>query len=154
MYSPGKKLRHSPEQIKHLESFYECNPKPNPATIANISSITKLQVRSVQIWFQNRRAKAKNDNENKDKNKEQTSKNEIVKRKRVFSVDDLLAKDDYETNKQKDMRRDSTHSLSSDDNNNQIVNSNLKCNFSENDSSKTENLVYVKTHCSIDFLLS
>ncbi|KAI9296676.1 hypothetical protein K502DRAFT_276742, partial [Neoconidiobolus thromboides FSU 785] len=53
------KARHSMEQIQYMEACYQENSKPNSKKRNEIALHLDLNVRTVQIWFQNRRAKTK-----------------------------------------------------------------------------------------------
>ncbi|KAI9019244.1 homeobox domain-containing protein, partial [Phycomyces nitens] len=51
--------RTSREQHKTLEDTFQANPKPNSKVRHALADQLSMPVRSVQVWFQNRRAKAK-----------------------------------------------------------------------------------------------
>ncbi|KAJ3224864.1 hypothetical protein HDU81_008282 [Chytriomyces hyalinus] len=57
----GKRKRVHPtrEQQALLETFFQTTPKPNSKERADICNQVNINMRSVQVWFQNRRAKAK-----------------------------------------------------------------------------------------------
>jgi len=54
---PKKRQRTSPEQFATLLSFFESNPNPTPKDRKKLADKTGMTARTVQIWFQNRRAK-------------------------------------------------------------------------------------------------
>jgi hypothetical protein len=56
-----KRTRTSPEQLKVLQSAFDADPLPNAVTRMNLAKQLGMNVRAVQIWFQNRRAKGKLD---------------------------------------------------------------------------------------------
>jgi len=51
--------RTSKKQFCVLEKAFNENPKPNATTRRDLAERLEMNVRSVQVWFQNRRAKAK-----------------------------------------------------------------------------------------------
>ncbi|KAI7870161.1 homeobox domain-containing protein, partial [Spinellus fusiger] len=51
--------RTSREQHKTLEETFQINPKPNSKIRRHLAEQLEMPLRSVQVWFQNRRAKAK-----------------------------------------------------------------------------------------------
>ncbi|KAJ3245235.1 hypothetical protein HDU78_009715 [Chytriomyces hyalinus] len=57
----GKRKRVHPtrEQQALLETFFQTTPKPNSKERADICNQVNINMRSVQVWFQNRRAKSK-----------------------------------------------------------------------------------------------
>ena len=59
---PHKKKRNraTPEQVAVLESFFYSTPCPNSKQREDLASQISMPERSVQIWFQNRRAKMRN----------------------------------------------------------------------------------------------
>ncbi|ORY45911.1 homeobox, partial [Rhizoclosmatium globosum] len=59
--SDGRRKRVHPtsEQQRLLEAFFAENPKPNSKRRLEISEAVNINVRSVQIWFQNRRTRLK-----------------------------------------------------------------------------------------------
>ncbi|ORY37275.1 hypothetical protein BCR33DRAFT_854848 [Rhizoclosmatium globosum] len=59
--SDGSRKRVHPtrEQLERLEAFFKTNPKPSAAERVEICNAVNINNRSVQIWFQNRRAKAR-----------------------------------------------------------------------------------------------
>ncbi|CAO3700888.1 unnamed protein product [Rhizopus stolonifer] len=60
MSRPRKRTRTSPEQLAILEESFNLNPSPNSRTREQLSLQLGMPERSIQIWFQNRRAKVKN----------------------------------------------------------------------------------------------
>ncbi|ORY86127.1 homeobox domain-domain-containing protein, partial [Protomyces lactucae-debilis] len=54
-----KRQRATPEQLAVLEEAFDVNPSPNAKQREVISAQIDMTERSVQIWFQNRRAKTK-----------------------------------------------------------------------------------------------
>jgi len=54
-----KRNRTSPEQLLILEEAFLKNPTPNGQTRDILAERVDMSPRSVQIWFQNRRAKMK-----------------------------------------------------------------------------------------------
>ncbi|KAF9554019.1 homeobox-domain-containing protein [Agrocybe pediades] len=54
-----KRSRVTPEQLVHLENYFEMDRSPTAARRKDISEMLGMQERQTQIWFQNRRAKAK-----------------------------------------------------------------------------------------------
>ncbi|KAG0179476.1 hypothetical protein DFQ29_002061 [Apophysomyces sp. BC1021] len=57
---PRKRTRATPEQLAVLEKTFSINPSPNTRVREQLSRELSMSERSIQIWFQNRRAKAKN----------------------------------------------------------------------------------------------
>ncbi|KAI9244238.1 hypothetical protein BY458DRAFT_537234 [Sporodiniella umbellata] len=57
---PRKRTRTSPEQLAILEKSFNHNPSPNSRVREQLSFQLGMPERSIQIWFQNRRAKVKN----------------------------------------------------------------------------------------------
>lgn len=57
---PRKRTRTSPEQLAILEKSFTSNPSPNNRVREQLSHQLGMPERSIQIWFQNRRAKVKN----------------------------------------------------------------------------------------------
>lgn len=57
---PRKRTRTSPEQLAILEKLFSTNPSPNNRIREQLSLQLGMPERSIQIWFQNRRAKVKN----------------------------------------------------------------------------------------------
>ncbi|KAI9358382.1 hypothetical protein BD770DRAFT_419764 [Pilaira anomala] len=57
---PRKRTRTSPEQLTILEKSFSTNPSPNNRVREQLSLQLGMPERSIQIWFQNRRAKVKN----------------------------------------------------------------------------------------------
>eukprot|EP00835_Amoeboradix_gromovi_P001313 NODE_57_length_25931_cov_0.351037.p9 type:complete len:419 gc:universal NODE_57_length_25931_cov_0.351037:4487-3231(-) len=55
-----KRNRATPEQVAILESFFYTTPCPNSKAREELSTQINMPERSVQIWFQNRRAKMRN----------------------------------------------------------------------------------------------
>jgi hypothetical protein len=60
MSPPRKRTRTSPEQLIILEKAFSTNPSPNNRVREQLSHQLGMPERSIQIWFQNRRAKVKN----------------------------------------------------------------------------------------------
>jgi hypothetical protein len=58
--APRKRTRASPEQLAVLEKTFSLNPSPNNRVREQLSRELGMSERSIQIWFQNRRAKVKN----------------------------------------------------------------------------------------------
>lgn len=56
---PKKRNRTTPEQLALLEEVFAKNTTPNAATREALAEKLDMTPRSVQIWFQNRRAKVK-----------------------------------------------------------------------------------------------
>lgn len=56
-----KRMRTSNEQLETLQTAFQQNPMPNAASRALLSKKLGMTSRSVQIWFQNKRAKTKQD---------------------------------------------------------------------------------------------
>ncbi|KAI7850579.1 homeobox domain-containing protein [Circinella umbellata] len=57
---PRKRTRTSPNQLSVLENTFTVNPSPNGRMREQLSRQLNMTERSIQIWFQNRRAKEKN----------------------------------------------------------------------------------------------
>ncbi|KAI9256645.1 homeobox domain-containing protein [Phascolomyces articulosus] len=57
---PRKRTRTSPNQLAVLENTFAVNPSPNGRMREQLSRQLAMTERSIQIWFQNRRAKEKN----------------------------------------------------------------------------------------------
>ncbi|KAI8333924.1 hypothetical protein BC941DRAFT_473150 [Chlamydoabsidia padenii] len=57
---PRKRTRATPEQLSILEKTFSVNPSPNNRVREQLSRELGMSERSIQIWFQNRRAKVKN----------------------------------------------------------------------------------------------
>ena len=57
---PRKRTRTSPEQLAVLEKSFSINPSPNNRVREQLAHQLGMPERSIQIWFQNRRAKVKN----------------------------------------------------------------------------------------------
>lgn len=58
--TPRKRTRATPEQLSVLEKTFNVNPSPNNRVREQLSRELGMSERSIQIWFQNRRAKVKN----------------------------------------------------------------------------------------------
>ncbi|KAJ3130575.1 hypothetical protein HK100_007966 [Physocladia obscura] len=58
-----KRVHPTADQQALLESFFANNPMPSPVDRAIICEAVNINSRSVQVWFQNRRAKAKREAE-------------------------------------------------------------------------------------------
>ncbi|KAI9481349.1 MAG: hypothetical protein EXX96DRAFT_566380 [Benjaminiella poitrasii] len=58
--APHKRTRATPEQLTILENTFNTNPSPNSRVREQLSFQLGMSERSIQIWFQNRRAKVKN----------------------------------------------------------------------------------------------
>ncbi|KAG1074672.1 hypothetical protein G6F42_025688 [Rhizopus arrhizus] len=58
--TPRKRTRATPEQLAVLEKTFNVNPSPNNRVREQLSRELGMSERSIQIWFQNRRAKVKN----------------------------------------------------------------------------------------------
>ncbi|KAI8346896.1 hypothetical protein EDC96DRAFT_468244 [Choanephora cucurbitarum] len=58
--TPRKRTRATPEQLAILEKSFDLNPSPNSRVREQLSRELGMSERSIQIWFQNRRAKVKN----------------------------------------------------------------------------------------------
>ncbi|CAO3613088.1 unnamed protein product [Mucor fragilis] len=58
--APRKRTRATPEQLAVLEKTFNVNPSPNNRVREQLSRELGMSERSIQIWFQNRRAKVKN----------------------------------------------------------------------------------------------
>ncbi|OAD01867.1 Homeodomain-like DNA binding domain-containing transcription factor, partial [Mucor lusitanicus CBS 277.49] len=56
---PRKRTRATPEQLAVLEKTFNVNPSPNNRVREQLSRELGMSERSIQIWFQNRRAKVK-----------------------------------------------------------------------------------------------
>ena len=83
----GKRVRTfiTAQQLKVLKSVYLSTPRPDLAERHRISEVTGLDMRVVQVWFQNRRAKERRQN-HRDKNPWINHFNKIAKR-RSLSLD-------------------------------------------------------------------
>ncbi|EIE80138.1 hypothetical protein RO3G_04843 [Rhizopus delemar RA 99-880] len=57
---PRKRTRATPEQLSVLEKTFTINQSPNSRIREQLSRELGMSERSIQIWFQNRRAKVKN----------------------------------------------------------------------------------------------
>ncbi|KAI8974931.1 hypothetical protein BDB01DRAFT_853586 [Pilobolus umbonatus] len=57
---PRKRTRTTSEQLAVLEKSFSINPAPNNRVREQLSHQLSMPERSIQIWFQNRRAKVKN----------------------------------------------------------------------------------------------
>lgn len=55
-----KRTRATPEQLTILEKTFAINPSPNSRIREQLARELAMSERSIQIWFQNRRAKVKN----------------------------------------------------------------------------------------------
>lgn len=58
--TPRKRTRATPEQLAVLEKTFSTNPTPNSRVREQLANELGMPDRSIQIWFQNRRAKVKN----------------------------------------------------------------------------------------------
>lgn len=58
--TPRKRTRATPEQLAVLEKAFSTNPTPNSRVREQLANELGMPDRSIQIWFQNRRAKVKN----------------------------------------------------------------------------------------------
>lgn len=58
--TPRKRTRATPEQLAVLEKTFSTNPTPNSRVREQLAHELGMPDRSIQIWFQNRRAKVKN----------------------------------------------------------------------------------------------
>lgn len=58
-----QRLKLYPKQILALETTFRADPKPSAKNKEALSKNLGIQLKNVQVWFQNRRAKAKNNNE-------------------------------------------------------------------------------------------
>ncbi|KAI8981036.1 hypothetical protein BDB01DRAFT_795089 [Pilobolus umbonatus] len=58
--TPRKRTRASSDQLSILEKSFNNNPSPNSRVREHLSRQLGMSERSIQIWFQNRRAKVKN----------------------------------------------------------------------------------------------
>ncbi|KAI9286483.1 hypothetical protein BC943DRAFT_320787 [Umbelopsis sp. AD052] len=58
--TPKKRTRATPEQLAVLEKTFMTNTSPNSRMRTNLAQELGMTERSIQIWFQNRRAKVKN----------------------------------------------------------------------------------------------
>ncbi|CEP07836.1 hypothetical protein [Parasitella parasitica] len=58
--TPRKRTRATPKQLAVLEETFNVNPSPNNRIREQLSQELGMSERSIQIWFQNRRAKVKN----------------------------------------------------------------------------------------------
>ncbi|KAI8637929.1 hypothetical protein BD408DRAFT_436533 [Parasitella parasitica] len=58
--APRKRTRATPEQLAVLEKTFNVHPSPNNRVREQLSRELGMTERSIQIWFQNRRAKVKN----------------------------------------------------------------------------------------------
>jgi hypothetical protein len=56
---PKKRTRTTPEQLTTLMRFFEKEPSPTPKQRRALAKKTGMTARTVQVWFQNRRAKYK-----------------------------------------------------------------------------------------------
>lgn len=56
-----KRTRTSPEQLRILQKAFSQDPMPNAAARLTLAKKLGMNVRAVQVWFQNRRAKGKLD---------------------------------------------------------------------------------------------
>ncbi|CAB4478883.1 uncharacterized protein OCT59_025992 [Rhizophagus irregularis] len=54
-----KRIRTTPEQLALLEDTFKTNPSPNSKIREAIAEKLNMSERSIQVWFQNRRAKMK-----------------------------------------------------------------------------------------------
>ncbi|KAI9318200.1 Homeodomain-like protein, partial [Dichotomocladium elegans] len=55
-----KRTRATPEQLAVLEKTFSTTPTPSSRLREQLSRDLRMPERSIQIWFQNRRAKVKN----------------------------------------------------------------------------------------------
>lgn len=83
----GKRVRTfiTPQQLKILKSVYLITPRPDLTERLRISKMTGLDMRVVQVWFQNRRAKERRLSE-KGKNPWANQLKKLAKR-RCLSLD-------------------------------------------------------------------
>ena len=83
----GKRVRTfiTPQQLKILKSVYLITPRPDLTERLRISEMTGLDMRVVQVWFQNRRAKERRLSE-KGKNPWANHLKKLAKR-RSLSID-------------------------------------------------------------------
>ncbi|KAI7863465.1 hypothetical protein BDF14DRAFT_1843392 [Spinellus fusiger] len=58
--APRKRMRATPYQLELLEKTFNINPSPNNRLRAQMTKELGMSERSIQVWFQNRRAKMKN----------------------------------------------------------------------------------------------
>ncbi|GAB5588430.1 hypothetical protein Unana1_03330 [Umbelopsis nana] len=58
--TPKKRTRATPEQLAVLEKTFMTNTSPNSRMRSSLAQELGMTERSIQIWFQNRRAKVKN----------------------------------------------------------------------------------------------
>ncbi|KAI5181255.1 hypothetical protein NEOKW01_1474 [Nematocida sp. AWRm80] len=87
--------RTSKEQLEVLEKTFETNIKPDAALRKSLASRLGMTPRSVQVWFQNKRAKVKNDKNTK--SIEPQPKEEIEITPSLYaSKETLKSKEDYE----------------------------------------------------------
>ncbi|RGB29115.1 homeobox domain-containing protein, partial [Rhizophagus diaphanus] len=54
-----KRTRATPEQLAILEDTFKTNTSPNSKVREALAEKVNMSERSIQIWFQNRRAKMK-----------------------------------------------------------------------------------------------
>ncbi|KAI9007295.1 homeobox domain-containing protein, partial [Gaertneriomyces semiglobifer] len=54
-----KRLRTTSAQLMRLQEAFDRDPMPTPAVRAELADELGMTSRSVQVWFQNRRAKCK-----------------------------------------------------------------------------------------------
>ncbi|RGB35062.1 homeobox domain-containing protein, partial [Rhizophagus diaphanus] len=54
-----KRIRTTPEQVALLEDTFKTNPSPNSKIREALAEKLNMSERTIQIWFQNRRAKKK-----------------------------------------------------------------------------------------------
>lgn len=56
-----KRVRLTGEKTLYLQRYFEVKPRPSTAEKREIAKCLSMNFRSVQVWFQNRRAKHKKD---------------------------------------------------------------------------------------------
>ncbi|KAI9296379.1 homeobox-domain-containing protein, partial [Neoconidiobolus thromboides FSU 785] len=62
--STKARTKFNPEQLHELERLYRFNSKPLKEMLIELGEQVGLELRTIQIWFQNRRMKDRHSNNN------------------------------------------------------------------------------------------
>ncbi|CEP15030.1 hypothetical protein [Parasitella parasitica] len=85
-YEIKRRKRTSRAQFKVLEKIFIENPKPNSRTRRALADDLHMTPRSVQVWFQNRRAKQKQINVKDEKHKNQSEQHQSDSQDTIFDL--------------------------------------------------------------------